>query len=137
MNLAEITLDPGPVAKRGLIGDGLDEDGAGGRAVGPGTDLELDPLAGGRFERTVNLAVGLDFLAVDREQKVARLDVDAGGGQRRAEARVPVGPAVDRLEPEPAVGDFVIGAEQTDGDRLGLIKTFTAAQEAVSDRRAR
>ena len=133
VNLVEIALDPGTVAERGLVGDRLDHDVATSRAVGVGADLELDPLAGGALERAVDLAVGLDLLAVDRKQEVAGLDVDAGRRQRRAEVRVPVSAAVDRLEAESAVRDLVVGAEQADGHRLGLVEPLAAAQEAVAD----
>ena len=134
VDLAEVPLDPGAVAERRLVGDRLDDDRARARAVGLGPDLELDPLAGGPFEGSVDLAVGLDLLAVDRQQEIARLDIDPRRRQRGAEARVPVGAAVDRLEPEAAVGDLVVGPEQADGDRLGLVEAFAAAQEAVADR---
>ena len=75
----------------------------------------------------IDLAVGLDLLAVDRQQKLARLDVDSRRGQRSAEARVPEGTAVDRLESVAAVGRLVVGTEQADGDRLGLIEALAAA----------
>ncbi len=134
VDLAEVALDPGPVAEGTFVGDGLDHDGSRARAVGLGADLELDPLADGSLELAVDLAVGLDLLAVDRQQKLARLDVDSRRGQWSAEARVPEGTAVDRLEPVMAIGHFVVGPEQADGDRLGLIETFAAAEVAVADR---
>ena len=54
----------------------------GAGAVGPGADLELDALADRVLEVAVDLAVGLDLLAVDGQQELARLDVHA----RRASA---------------------------------------------------
>ena len=94
-------------------------------------------LADGLLEVPIDLAVGLDVLAVDRQQEIAGLDVHARRVERRAERRVPVGAAVDRLEPEPAVGDLVIGPEQADRDRLGLVQPIAAAQVAVARPTAR
>ncbi len=50
VDLAEVALDPGPVPQRALVGDRLDDDGAGAGAVGLGADLELDALADGPLE---------------------------------------------------------------------------------------
>ena len=134
MDLAQVALDPGAVAQAALVGDRLDDDRARARAIGLGADLELDPLADGPLELAVDLAVGLDLLAVDRQQKLARLDVDSRRGQGSAKARVPEGAAVDRLEPVTAIGRLVVGPEQADGDRLGFVEALAAAEVAVSDR---
>ena len=92
VDLAQVALDPVAVAQRRLVRDRLDDDGAGPGAVGLGADLELGPLADGALEVRVDLAVGLDVLAVDGQQVVAGLDVHARRGERGAEARDPSRP---------------------------------------------
>ena len=58
--------------------------------------------------------------------------VHARRGERSAEGRVPEGPAVDRLEPEAALGNLVVGPQQPDRHRLGLVQPVAAAQVAVA-----
>ena len=83
MNLAQVALDPGPVPQRSLVGDRLDGQRAGGGAVGLGADLDLDAFADGSLEVPIDLAIGLDVLAFDRQQEIAGLHVHSRGGQRR------------------------------------------------------
>ena len=135
VDLVQVPLDPGPVAEApasSAIGSTID--GAGVGAVGLGADLQLGPTPDGLLEVLVDLGVGLHVLAVDGQQVIADFDVHPGRVQRGAERGVPVGAAVDRLEPEPAVGDLVVGAEQSHGDRFGLVQPVAAEQVAVPDR---
>ncbi len=54
----------------------------------------------------------MEFAAIDGEQVVAFLDVDAGQSERRGETRGPVLPAEDFRDAIAAVFNLVVSAEQ-------------------------
>src|SRR5262249_49704378 len=54
-------------------------------------------------------------------------------GQRRTQLRAPVETAEDALEAIAAVGDFVVGAEQTARDGFALVRSFAGSGVAVAD----
>src|SRR6202034_1351464 len=132
VHFAAIGFDPVKIAKRVLAGNGDDGDVAGARAVRIRTDLEDHLLAGGFLEQLVDFVRGGEVLAADGEQIFARLDVDAGLGERRLEMRVPVFATVDFLEAVAAVFDGVVGAEQADAD-VGSFWLRAPAHEHVAD----
>ena len=131
VDFAAVAFNPGEVAQAMFRLDGDDGDIARARAVGIGTDVQHDLLAGGSFEEAVDVVGGVQIAAVDGEQILAFLHVDAGLGERGVQSGIPVFAVVDAREAVAAVVDGVVRAEQAGVRRvIGLAGT---ANEHVAD----
>ena len=84
------------------------------------------------WKKLVEVVGGGEFAPVDRQQILAVLDVDARLRERRLEFRVPVLAVEDVFETVAAVGDLVVGAQQSDFDLLDL-RFRAAAHPQVAD----
>ena len=112
VDLAAVGLDPVEVAQAVFVVDGDDGDVAGIFAIGIGADVEHGLLARGAVEELVEIVACVQFAAVDGEQILAFLDVDAGQGERRSETGSPVLAAENFRDAIAAVLNFVVGAKQ-------------------------
>mgnify|MGYP000296602361 CR=1 FL=1 len=84
-------------------------------------ERETHLLAGKPLERSVDLAVDGDRLAVDGDQQITFPHINAGPHQRRHDAARPVGHPVHGVDP-PAAGSLVegpIGSQHAHVDPLG------------------
>ncbi len=132
-DVGAVLLDPLAVAEVRLAAQGLDHDVT-------GIVVELRLLADGDRDRAARQAHerGPRVLgrvhghAVDGQEVVALLDVDAGLPQRVAGVHVPGRPLADALDPVGAVGQLPVHAEHADG-LAGLVLHVAAEVVGVAD----
>ena len=111
--------------------DGDNGDIARASAVWIWTDVQHDLVAGGSFEEAVDVVGGVQIAAVDGEQILAFLHIDAGLGERGVQSGIPVFAVVDVGETVTVVVDGVVGAEEAGVRRvIGFAGT---ANEHVAD----
>src|SRR5579863_8877485 len=114
LHLAPIGLDPIDVAQGGLAGDGHDGDVAHLAAVGC-RDAQRDRMLGRTFERLLDVHRGGQLLSVDRENAIARAQIEPGLRQGRLFAGIEFSSRVDFREAVAVAPNDVVGAEQAAG----------------------
>ena len=108
----EVPLHQIPHSQFRLVLDRLHRHGSGPCAAGVRSHRELGDRAGGVLEGAEDVGGGVQRPAVHGQQVVALVHVSAWLGERRVQARYPVGSAIDSDDAVPAVLHGVVGAEQ-------------------------
>ena len=128
-----VALQPRRMAQRLFARDGLHAHLMRARHIGIRADGESDRPVGEVLEGLVEIRVGGERIAVDREQIVALLHLQPRLRQRRVELGIPAPAVVNVRNAVVAVFDPVVGPEQPDRDLVHL-RHVAAADEHVTDR---